>query len=356
VLTALTTSTTNQQRYRLLDAWRALAALAVVAFHCTNTVVTPAMGWWAQVLLFGWAGVFVFFPISGYCIFAAISRDENATIGQFLKRRWRRIAPPYWASLAVAVAIAFAAAPFNGGRFGYLDIGLPRWLAVFSLTQVFVGSPSVINPVYWSLCYEEQFYLVVALALALSPERRMSWLLAVTVVSGLYRLAYWPSTLRVTGIFLDYWLEFSCGLAVFAWLQLPKYRWWAVTVLSIAGMAAVASRSVSLTVSAGVGVALIALAPFDAAFAASSVGSALIAMGLMSYSLYLIHVPIGGRVVNLLRRMDMPLLLPSLVGACASLAAGWLFYRTVERRFVNQSIERRTRAIDPVHVVVAPAV
>jgi peptidoglycan/LPS O-acetylase OafA/YrhL len=58
--------------YRSLDAWRAIAALMVVAFHCSMRILAPEMGWWARGLLGGWIGVFVFFPISGYCILAAV--------------------------------------------------------------------------------------------------------------------------------------------------------------------------------------------------------------------------------------------------------------------------------------------
>ena len=83
--------------------------------------------------------------------------------------------PPYWASVALVVIVAFVAAPFNGGKIGYLNIGWGRWLSVLSLTQVWVGAPEMLNPVYWTLCYEEQFYIVMALTLLVAepaPSRR----------------------------------------------------------------------------------------------------------------------------------------------------------------------------------------
>jgi hypothetical protein len=123
------------------------------------------------VLLSGWAGVFVFFPISGYCILAALMRSENATLPQFLRRRWRRIVPAYWASLVLVIAVALAAAPFNHYAVGYVNIGTAKWASVLTLTQVWVNSPAILNPVYWTLCYEEQFYLVMALTL-LAPARQ----------------------------------------------------------------------------------------------------------------------------------------------------------------------------------------
>lgn len=56
-------------------------------------------------------------------------------------------------------------------------------------------------------------------------------------------------------------------------------------------------------------------------------------MGSISYSLYLIHVPVGGRVVNLATRINpSPLeqLIVYLTGAIVSIAAAWLFWRLIE--------------------------
>jgi peptidoglycan/LPS O-acetylase OafA/YrhL len=335
IVESLPTRAARGRRYKTLDAWRAIAALSVVVFHCTNTVLTPEMGWWARALLYGWAGVFVFFPISGYCILAALWRDENATLGDFLRRRWRRIAPPYWASILLAVIVGFAAAPFNHYSLAYLDLGLSKWIAVLTLTQVWVHSGGVVNPVYWSLCYEEQFYLVVGLTLLAPARYRLYLLVFVSMVSALYHFAQWPASLRIEGLFLAYWLEFACGIAAFVWLRLPERRVWAIVMFSLIAVSAIASRSLGLTISAAASVAFIVLARFDDAIAATRIGTALISIGLFSYSLYLVHVPIGGRVVNGLLRIPLPLFVPSIIAVVVSLVAGWWFYTLVERRFLN---------------------
>jgi peptidoglycan/LPS O-acetylase OafA/YrhL len=322
-------------RYKTLDAWRALAALAVVVFHCVNTSLTPGLGPWARVLLSGWAGVFIFFPISGYCILAALMRSENATLPQFLRRRWRRIIPPYWASLVVVVVVAVASAPFNGGQVGYLNIGARQWMSVLTLTQVWIGKPEVLNPVYWSLCYEEQFYIVMALTLLASGPRRLHLLLAVTLIAAAYCLPFWPAQLRTSGLFLGYWLSFASGLAAFAWLHMPSHRWWALAVFGCVAIALAQTHDVALAISGAASLAFIALEPYDEALARTRVGTVLIGVGLFSYSLYLVHVPIAGRVVNGLRRLPLPLLVPSAIAIGVSIAAGWTYYTTVERRFLN---------------------
>lgn len=56
--------------------------------------------------------------------------------------------------------------------------------------------------------------------------------------------------------------------------------------------------------------------------------------GLISYSLYLIHVPIGGRVINLAERLPRTLLIEMLslaAGLALSLFIAWLFYKWIER-------------------------
>jgi len=334
-MTTVVVPRVDRRRYKTLDAWRALAALAVVVFHCINTPITPSMGPWARVALSGWMGVYVFFPISGYCILAALLRSENATLPQFLHRRWRRIVPPYWASLLLVIAVAFAAAPFNQYKVGYLNIGAAKWASVLTLTQTWVNSPAILNPVCWTLCYEEQFYLVMALTLLAPGEQRLRVLLAVTLAATAYCFPVWPDRLRVTGLFLAFWLSFASGLAAFVWLHLPRYRWWAITVCVCVTAAALQTRDLGLIISGTAALAFVVLAPYDDAMAETKIGAALISVGLFSYSLYLVHVPIGGRVVNGLLRVPLPFLVPSALAVAVSLAAGWCFYMAVERRFLN---------------------
>jgi peptidoglycan/LPS O-acetylase OafA/YrhL len=321
------------RRYRTLDAWRAVAALAVVAFHFTNPLVRPEHGWWAVVLLSGWAGVFVFFPISGYCVFAAVCRSNGSGVADFLRRRWRRTVFPYWASLVLCILLAYLASPFNAGQVGYLNLGPAKWATVVSLTQTFGNEPQAINPVYWTLCFEEQFYVVMAVSLLVPMPSRIVLLASLTAVAGLYNSPPWPASWRVPGFFLELWLPFSCGLAAFVWMHRPDRRFWASFIFAVVCASVVINRDWALLLSFGAAIAFILLEPLDDAIGRSPVGAALIALGTMSYSLYLVHVPTGGRVVNLLRRFDLPALLPAIAALPITLGVAWVFYRVVERRF-----------------------
>jgi peptidoglycan/LPS O-acetylase OafA/YrhL len=321
-------------RYRSLDAWRGLAALAVVVYHLLNPWRRSGM---SPVWLLGWTGVSVFFVVSGYCVLAAIHRQQNATAGQFLRRRWRRIFPPYWASIAVTVGCALVALPFNRGSSAELHLPAWLWLSIGTLTQTLVGEPSVVNLAYWSLCYEAQFYLVVALVALLSVRRRPLALLLLTVAAAVYR--HFPSSCRVEGLFLLHWTAFASGMVAYGWRDARYGRAWSLAMLAVVAVDWGVSPQLRLGASLLAAVLLVGLAPFDEWLVARAPIGLLARVGVFSYSLYLIHVPIGPRVANLLGRAFVDparwLWLTTPIAVAASLAAAAAFYLLVERRFVN---------------------
>ena len=329
-------------RFSSLDVFRGIAALSVTLFHCVNShpaVHDSAIG---RVLLFGWTGVFLFFPVSGYCISAALHRAENASVMRFVRRRWRRIYPPYWASVALTVAIALAALPFNRGTAADLMLPPWGWLSVLTLTQVFTRFANALSPVYWTLGYEEQFYLVMALALLLSRARRAAMLTIVTAVAGLYALL---PQVHVAGLFLNYWVSFALGCGAYMWLHERDKRWMAAIMFAIGVVLAVRLADVPLVVSLVGTLAMLALAPIDRRVATHPAIRPLIALGAISYSLYLIHVPIAGRVVNLLLRFDAPVWAGALAGLAVSLAAATVFFFVVERRSLPQRSQSTPAAL-----------
>ena len=318
-------------RFRSLDAVRGIAALSVVLFHSVNShpqVHDSAIG---RVLMNGWTGVFLFFPVSGYCICAAMHRAENASPGRFLRRRWKRIYPPYVASIIFSVAVAVMALPFNRGSADDIVLTVPAWLSILTLTQVFTPYAGRINPVYWSLCYEEQFYLVMALALWLTaPRHRAALLTAITAIVVVCETFGWA----VRGLFVDYWLAFAFGIGVYLWQHEPRDRVWAAAILLLGVVNVLQFRELSTLISLGCAGLMLALARIDDRIAASPVARPLFALGLISYSLYLVHVPVAGRLVNLLVRIHAPVWLGAVVGTAASVACGALFFRIIERHFL----------------------
>ena len=334
-------SRSGEQRYFTLDAWRGIAALSVVLFHSSNhpALAASVIGRWLQ---WGWIGVFVFFPISGYCITGASARPGFTHPLTFFRRRCRRILLPYWAGIVWTVAIGLVALSFNGGTLDDLTQSAAVWASVLSLTQVFTGHPHAINPVYWSLAYELQFYVVAALLMFFPSRARWPFVLAVTGASVVF---LWQGS-PVEGLFLSYWPCFAAGCATHIWLRQPSDRPYAIAIAAAVMAAALVAPATWLSL--GAAALFVVLAPYDATLTRHRATTVLIAVGALSYSLYLTHVPIAGRIVNLMLRFDAPAWVAVVSAAMASLAAGYLFYVAVERRYC-----RARRADDAVPMTVS---
>ncbi|WP_350308777.1 acyltransferase family protein [Sanguibacter hominis] len=149
-------------RIRGLDGLRALAVLAVIAYHL-----------WPDVVVGGFLGVDVFFVVSGFLITTLLMRQMSGTghldLPDFWKRRARRLLP----ALVIVLVVATVAARLVEAD---LLVGVRRqwlgaltfstnWLEIGAGTSYFdATAPELFQP-FWSLAIEEQFYLLWPLAL-----------------------------------------------------------------------------------------------------------------------------------------------------------------------------------------------
>jgi len=188
-------------RYRTLDTWRGLACLMVVVFHSFSEDVhaTDSAGRAVEFVVRKlWAGVPMFFVISGYCIAATSdsSRRKQGATKDFFKRRLRRIFPPYWIFLALSAAVIGGCGHLGLLRFFGEPAPLPdpaqltlqQWLGTVTLTEPirphFFSDPFKLYMGHaWTLSYEEQFYAVCGLLLLLAPRRFFRGILVVTVLT-----------------------------------------------------------------------------------------------------------------------------------------------------------------------------
>ena len=149
-----------------LDVLRTCAILMVIAGHTLTPMASAQMtGTWYSQLPFvraGWSGVDLFFALSGYLIGRQLWRELGRTgrieIGRFLVRRGLRIWPLYFAALALTVLVV------EPGRHAPAD-----WLPDLLFVANYIG-PQVIHG-GWSLCIEEQFYLLAPVVLLLTVSR-----------------------------------------------------------------------------------------------------------------------------------------------------------------------------------------
>lgn len=143
---------------RTLEGLRGVAILAVLVHHFWHYAPASAVG---VVTGSGWAGVDLFFVLSGFLITRILLdlRRREATLRAFYVRRVLRIFPLYYAVVALLVLVlpALGAAPQQVAP-GYLPAVLlyvQNYAPELALAQG--GSLLAIT---WSLCVEEQFYLV----------------------------------------------------------------------------------------------------------------------------------------------------------------------------------------------------
>lgn len=154
-----------------LDTLRALAIVLVLMSHYNGFVSrAPTFGFMGDI---GWAGVDLFFVLSGYLIgnqlLAPAARGESLELTTFFARRLLRTLPNYYAVLAVYLLLPDS--PIAGKSTA------PTW-QFLTFTQNFGLNYGETFTHSWSLCIEEQFYLVLPLAvLALVGKRRSPRLL-----------------------------------------------------------------------------------------------------------------------------------------------------------------------------------
>lgn len=168
-----------------LDGVRALAVLAVLVFHAQPSWLPG-----------GFIGVDVFFVLSGYLITGILLHDVRQhgriRLGQFWWRRWWRLGPALLLMLLAYGAVAAMVLPHEGLRARAWDLLLAmtymgNWARAWQWHDLTDLGHT------WSLAVEMQFYLVwpllLMLVLRLSRQsgRYLGWVLGLAALSLLWR-------------------------------------------------------------------------------------------------------------------------------------------------------------------------
>lgn len=180
---AVTPSLSSLLRRRIveLDGLRALAVLGVISFH--YTVGTPLEFAAARL---GWAGVDLFFVLSGFLITGILleMRQRPHYFRVFYTRRILRIFPAYYLLLAVYFVCARVMGGPQPWQFWTMHAAfLSSTLGFFHSwnfpAPVFVYGGSI---VLWSLSVEEQFYLFWAPVVKFLRPKFMAGLVAAMIL------------------------------------------------------------------------------------------------------------------------------------------------------------------------------
>lgn len=177
-----------------LDLLRFGCALLVLAFHWGNGFAyspppggrallegMPVDAGWSPFVNSGWIGVELFFVVSGFVI--AWSAEASGA-ASFAGRRLLRLVPSAWicATITAAAMIAFNTLP--------VGVVVAQWSGSILFWPMFG-----IDPSYWTLALEVNFYLLIALSLI--GGSTLERIERVGVLLGLASAAYWGASLYV---------------------------------------------------------------------------------------------------------------------------------------------------------------
>lgn len=321
-----------ESRVTTIDALRGLASLAVCWFHFTHG--NPAFlsdGILKQSGNSLWAGVELFFVISGFVIPYSLFKAKY-TIGNFHIFCWKRILrldPPYLIVVVLIILLDWLSRQVPGFAGDPFHFSLPQALAHLGYLN-FIFGYSWYNPVFWTLAIEFQYYLLMGIAFPLlAHSNRLVRLLSVTILGAIAFVV--PGDKWI----FFYLLFFLNGIVTFMYKVKLMGRAEYLGSLVVLFVATCLLNGVWLAVLGTVAALLIAFVEIKFRW--------LVWVGAFSYSLYLLHVPIGGRVVNLALRfhrnelINFLVVLGALTASCG--AAIFLYY------FVEKPSQRLSSAV-----------
>ena len=303
-----------------LQAGRALAALAVLAFHLSIAFGDPVYGdtpIGVSITGHGNLGVDFFFVLSGFIILNAHHKD----IGQpkrwavYLWRRFARVYPIYWiyaGGFCFLLLLGF-------GRLAQPPKDLAAWLSTFSLVRFSVDQPPL--HVAWTLFHEVAFYAIFSILILnrwLGMAALGAWAAACLAFGHYYAD---DGLATVWHVYLSaYNLQFFIGMGAYLLYRHGRWPW----LLFAAGLM-VAALATYLAYAADHVIHLLFVSGFGLSISGASIleerGALkspqwLVRLGGASYSLYLVHVPVSGFLLRLAK----------VVGLTARIPAGALWW------------------------------
>ncbi len=381
----------KKPRFTLIDGLRGIAATTVAIYHLYGgfrnhapSDLVDRIPWLLDAVLGqGYLGVQVFFVISGFVMAHSLRRYplDLRNFGVFALRRSIRLDPPYWLTIWGLFAMAVVGNHF----FDRQAVPVPGplgLLANMAYLDNIVGATSVV-PIGWTLCLEIQFYVVFFLLLWMSRRplgddstatkggtfslTRALWLFVPAMALALcWPLGIFEGNLY-RGLWFPQWFMFLAGVfAYWAIIDRTAERW----LLLFLGVIATLALTYTLQPPSK---ALVFAGPLDFARAAPVLWTIFVTasliyvtgklgrldtwgnqpllqhLGRISYSLYLMHIVTGLRLMNVLSRFGFDSAWGAValvfIGLVGSLVGAHLLYYCVERPCVRFGNHLRDRLV-----------
>lgn len=289
---------------------RGIAATLVVGFHLYSAAKVEGTdpGLFA-FFAGGEIGVDIFFVISGFIIYYISVNRPGITRSDFLRSRFWRILPPYWAILSLYVLSAVALAVLLGDQ-----SKLPTGFSLM-VSYLLLPYPDQVIIIAWTLCLEVLFYLIFALTYFKGGVARLIaamilWVIASQIFSHL--ITDKPTWLLIplhTAV-----LEFLFGIVIAILygkagqklpLHIPVFLLGFASVLFYLVSPEAHSGNLGREIAAGIPSALLVYGALGFSLKGMKI---LETWGNSSYILYLLHLvyfSVAGKAVEILARQNV---------------------------------------------------
>jgi peptidoglycan/LPS O-acetylase OafA/YrhL len=290
-----------------IDGLRAIAVIPVIFFHGGLSLFAG-----------GFVGVDVFFVISGYLITNIIIKDlhdENFNLIEFYERRARRILPALFSVMLFCMPLAWIwLMPNDMKNFSESLISASLFSSNFLFWKEsgYFDISSELKPLIhtWSLAIEEQFYILFPLFLIITWRFGTKVLTSLLIIIFFISLAlgHWGAFNHPTAAFFllptrGWELLLGCLIALFLWQGNQRFSLRFSQILSTSGFFLIlfsifffdkSTPDPSLfNLLPTLGTALIILFAVKGTLIYSFLSNKfLVGIGLISFSIYLIHQPL----------------------------------------------------------------
>lgn len=331
-----------------LDGLRAVAIAAVFVFHFS-----------ARALPGGWAGVDVFFVLSGYLITTILAgelaRTGHIDFKRFYLNRMLRLVPALTCLLAFMALLGIFADSAAQREAIFEAIGVSATY-MMNWNRAFDWLPQYVLGHTWSLSTEEQFYLLwPPLLLLIRLRRPLRWTIALIAIITVWRFHVALSGADPERTYNGFdthadTLLIGCVLALLKPGRRIAHLAGRTAALPVLGLVAIFTTMGLRTIEAQtVGMTLAALCSAWIVVAALDHGwiarvlslRPLVFTGKISYGLYLWHFPI----IHLLSAYSHLPRLAMLLAACVSYPVAVVSYRLIEQPFLNMKSRRRSPSV-----------
>jgi len=320
----------KEKKIAIVETIRGLAALAVCLFHFgrANMEFIGHTIWYQKITSVGWLGVDAFFVLSGFIIPYSLVKSGYSIkrFFTFFAKRCIRIEPPYLLSIVLTILLVYVATLVPGFKGEPFQFNALQTIAHVAYLPEHLGFKWLL-PVYWTLEAEFHYYLLIGLMLPLLWRSVFSLLLGFAL--GLAASFFIPLTVFI------YMPFFIMGISVCAYKtgKISQYILWLVLFFCIIVLL-LNKNPFSMPLTGFLTALLILFAEIK--------NRVTDFLGKISYSLYLLHVPVGSKIINLGGRYadaEWKIWLVLLVALGVAILSSWIFYRLVE--YPSQLISKK---------------